>query len=76
MAIGVPDKAVRAIVRSVSADGDTMSIVMFATDGVPEGEVGVPDGAESMIASDSGWLPIGGDAASAKHWIRDIVQRN
>ncbi len=76
VAIGVPDKAVRAIVRSVSADGDTMSIVMFATDGVPEGEVGVPDGAESMIASDSGWLPIGGDAASAKHWIRDIVQRN
>jgi len=49
--------------------------VLYSTDGKPDGDVGVPKGAESTIASDSGWLPVGGDAKTARHWIRDIVKK-
>jgi hypothetical protein len=75
VAVGVPEKAIRATALKRDAAGDVLTIVLYSTDGKPEGDVGVPKGAESTIASDSGWLPVGGDAKTAKHWIRDIVKK-
>ena len=75
VAVGVPEKAIRATALKKDAAGDVLTIVLYSTDGKPEGDVGVPKGAESTIASDSGWLPVGGDAKTAKHWIRDIVKK-
>jgi hypothetical protein len=75
VAVGVPEKAIRATALKKDPTGDVLTIVLYSTDGKPEGDVGVPKGAESTIASDSGWLPVGGDAKTAKHWIRDIVKR-
>jgi hypothetical protein len=75
VAVGVPEKAIRATALKKDAAGDVLTIVLYSTDGKPEGDVGVPRGAESTIASDSGWLPVGGDAKTAKHWIRDIVKK-
>jgi len=75
VAVGVPEKAVRATALKKDPAGDVLTIVLYSTDGKPDGDVGVPKGAESTIASDSGWLPVGGDAKTAKHWIRDIVKK-
>jgi hypothetical protein len=75
VAVGVPEKAVRATALKKDPAGDVLTIVVYSTDGKPDGDVGVPKGAESTIASDSGWLPVGGDAKTAKHWIRDIVKK-
>ncbi len=75
VAVGVPEKAIRATALKKDAAGDVLTIVLYSTEGKPEGDVGVPKGAESTIASDSGWLPVGGDAKTAKHWIRDIVKK-
>ena len=75
VAVGVPEKAVRATAVKCDPSGDVMTIVLYSESGRPEGDVGVPQGAEGLIASDSGWMPIGGDASRAKHWIRDIVKQ-
>jgi len=75
VAVGVPEKAIRATALKKDPAGDVLTIVVYSTDGKPDGDVGVPKGAESTIASDSGWLPVGGDARTAKHWIRDIAKR-
>lgn len=75
VAVGVPEKAIRATALKKDPAGDVLTIVLYSTDGKPEGDVGVSKGAESTIASDSGWLPVGGDAKTAKHWIRDIVKK-
>jgi hypothetical protein len=75
VAVGVPEKAIRATALKKDPAGDVLTIVLYSTDGEPEGDVGVPKGAESTIASDSGWLPVGGEAKTAKHWIRDIVKK-
>ena len=75
VAVGVPEKAIRATALRKDPAGDVLTMVLYSTGGKPEGDVGVPKGAESAIASDSGWLPVGGDAKAAKHWIRDIVKR-
>ena len=75
VAVGVPEKAVRATALKKDPAGDVLTIVLYSTDGKPDGDVGVPKGAESTIASDSGWLPVGGDAKTARHWIRDIVKK-
>ena len=75
VAVGVPEKAIRATAMRSDPAGDVMTVVLYSESGKPEGDVGVPKDAEPLIASDSGWLPIGGDASRAKHWIRDIVKK-
>ncbi len=75
VAVGVPEKAIRATAMKSDHRGDVMTIVLFTESGIPEGDVGVPKAAEELIASDSGWLPVGGEPLRAKHWIRDIVKR-
>jgi hypothetical protein len=75
VAVGVPEKAIRATAMRSDPAGDVMTVVLYSESGKPEGDVGVPKDAEPLIASDSGWIPIGGDASRAKHWIRDIVKK-
>ena len=74
VAVGVPENAVRATAFKADSTGDVLTIVLYSSSGKPEGEVNIPLGAESTIASDSGWQPIGA-ASDAKHWIRDIVRK-
>lgn len=75
VAVGVPEKAVRATAVKQDPAGDVLTIVLHSNEGKPSGDIGIPSGAEAMLASDTGWLPVGGDADNAKHWIRDIVKR-
>ena len=75
VAIGVPQVAIRATALTRGCSGEIRTIVCYSRFGEPAGDIAVPKGAESIIASDSGWLPVGASKRSALHWIRDIVKK-